>query len=70
MLKSNWVSMHDAPQPYGCHVVRQKLGRVPARKSNKVHAFMDPAERASLAAKLEREWLGTLVSKKVDFLKG
>ena len=54
MLQSNW-SIGSAREAGRAHVIRQRCGRAPARRSNAPHKFMIAEQRAALAAKLERE---------------
>lgn len=53
MLKSNWSNDTDSLKAFGCSVIRQRVGKAPRRKSNRVHEFMDSAKRAALCMKLE-----------------
>lgn len=54
MLSSNW-SIGSAREFGKAYVIRQRIGRAPARKSVAPHKFMDSASRQTLVAKLERE---------------
>lgn len=54
MLSTNWTigSSREAGRAY---VIRNKIGRAPARKSQATHAFLTAAQRIALCDKLERD---------------
>ena len=51
MLKSDWTT--GSASLFGCRVIRQRIGKAPARKSNAVHKPMDSTARELLCAALE-----------------
>lgn len=54
MLSSNW-SIGSAKTFGKVHVIRQRIGMAPARKSRSGHKCMDTRSREALCAKLERQ---------------
>jgi hypothetical protein len=54
MLSTNW-SEGSARETGRAYVIRNRMGKAPARKSQAVHTFMRPDLRQALILKLERE---------------